>query len=89
MREYKMTDEGALELMYEMILQAVEDVDLTPKYKTPGKNEDAIYNQRSAVHFLRSEFFQSLCLTLGLADDQIRRKAFSTKTKQLKRQLPT
>jgi hypothetical protein len=77
-------EKGCRELMAAMILQSVEDVDLEPSYQNSGKNEEAIFNQRSAVHFLRSVFFSALCLTLGLAGDQIRKKAFSTKPKHTK-----
>jgi hypothetical protein len=68
-------DEACIEFACAIIKQAYLDVNLEPKYKSRHKNEEVIYDQSTALHFLRSPLFLALCRTLRLPADKIKRRA--------------
>ena len=69
-------ENGCIEFACAIIKQAYLDMNLEPKYKSRHKNEEVIYDQATALHFLRSPLFIALCLTLRLPADKIKRRAF-------------
>jgi hypothetical protein len=83
-----MTTEGARRVLIEMILQAVEDVDAQEKYRSTWRNAESQHYRQTAIHFLKCPFFMQICDVLGIAGDQVKKKAF-TKTIKKKRKLPS
>jgi hypothetical protein len=69
-------ENGCIEFACAIIKQAYLDVNLEPKYKSAHKNEEVIYDQSTALYFLRSPLFLALCRTLRLPADKIKRRAF-------------
>lgn len=69
-------DRGCRELMCAFIRQTVADVDAKTDFVDPRKNAEWELHKISAIHFMRSPFFESLCRTLRLPTDKIRRAAF-------------
>ena len=72
----ELNDRGCRELMCAFIHQTVLDVDAKTDFVDPRKNAEWELHKISAIHFMRSEFFASLCRTLKLPTDKIRRAAF-------------
>ena len=69
-------DKGCRELMCAFILQAVSDVDAKTDFLNKNKNAEWELHKASAIHFIRSPMFVSLCRTLRLPADKIQRRAF-------------
>lgn len=62
--------------MCAFIRQTVADVDAKTDFVNKNKNAEWELHKISAIHFMRSPFFESLCRTLRLPTDKIRRAAF-------------
>lgn len=69
-------DQACRALMCAFIRTAVEDVDIKTDYQTPSRNDENRLHQQTAVEFLRSPLFRSLCTQLRLPSDKILRAAF-------------
>jgi len=63
-------------LLFATIRKAVEDVDLRMDSKIRSRNDENRFYQQTAIEFLRSPLFRSLCLNLRLPADKILRAAF-------------
>ena len=62
-------------IMCAMIQRAVEDLKNETTYGKTNAQSHADQNRRSAKYFLQSDFFNSLCETLGLPACKIKREA--------------
>jgi len=69
-------DKGCRELMCAFIRQTVSDVDAKTDFLNKNKNAEWELHKASAIHFIRSPMFLSLCRTLRLPADKIQRRAF-------------
>lgn len=63
-------------LLCAVIQCAVTDVQSETVFKQSARNSQADESRRSAIHFLKSDFFNDLCYLLALPADKIRSKAF-------------
>lgn len=63
-------------LMCAFIRTAVEDVDIKTDYQTAYQNDENRLHQQTAIEFLRTPLFRSLCTQLRLPADKILRAAF-------------
>jgi hypothetical protein len=63
-------------LLCAVIQCAVNDVQSETVFKQSARNSQADECRRSAIHFLKSDFFNDLCVLLALQADKIRSKAF-------------
>jgi hypothetical protein len=69
-------DKGCRELMCAFIRQTFMDVDAKTDFRSKNKNAEWELYKASAIHFIRSPMFVSLCRTLRLPADKIQRRAF-------------
>ena len=69
-------DKGCRELMCAFIRQTVLDVDAKTDFANDNKNAEWELHKASAIRFIRSPIFVSLCRTLRLPADKIQRRAF-------------
>ena len=72
----ELNERGCRELMCAFIRQAIDDVDARTDFSSKSKNNEWETYKRSAIHFVRSPFFEALCRTLNLPHDKIRNSAF-------------
>lgn len=68
-------------LLCAVIECAVNDVKSDTVFKQAARNNQADESKRSAIHFLKSNFFNDLCYVMALPADKIRAKAFTTSNK--------
>jgi hypothetical protein len=64
------------EIWVEAIMLALEDVDKQPHFSKEYKNIQVAHNRTSAVRWLRSRDFATVCDCLGYEAKQIRKIAF-------------
>jgi hypothetical protein len=62
--------------MCAFIRQTVFDVDAKTDFANKNKNAEWELHKASAIRFIRSPMFVSLCRTLRLPADKIQRRAF-------------
>jgi len=69
-------EKGCRALLCSLILTAVEDANIRTDYKLHTRNAENRLHQQTAIDFLRSPLFRSLCTNFRLPADKILRAAF-------------
>jgi len=64
------------EIWIEAILLALQDIDKQPHFSKEYKNKLVAHNRTSAIRWLKSRDFATICDCLGYDAKQIRKAAF-------------
>jgi hypothetical protein len=64
------------EIWIEAILLALQDIDKQPVYSKEYKNKLVAHNRTSAIRWMKSQEFATICDCLGYDAKQIRKAAF-------------
>jgi hypothetical protein len=64
------------EIWIEAILLALQDIDNQSKYSKEYKNKLVVHNRTSAIRWMKSQEFATVCDCLGYDAKQIRKAAF-------------